>query len=619
MRPDPESQLDLIELTGRAVLSQTRRMALQADVIRLWLTPQEKGKTGARRFDATEGNSAEEQPRPRRLLALGEAAFASPKITGETGRLEVWFDEGPLPSAPQAPPEDRTSRRQSLRLPTLAPGVHGASVPRIRLVQHTPSAGQRRHDSRKTRVASGRGLAAVASEKAPPEPRRRQAAPAKGRESPPASPPKEAPRDPAENPAHVVADRIRVRAMMDGDDTDVAEVITEGRVHVTQKRREGEPPFDLKGDHLHLRNYSEVHQVIDVTGRPAHIRDRGLQVEGAKIHFDRGANLAHVDGAGVLRLPVKRGFDGKPLPDSQLLDIFWQERMRFDGETARFFAGVRTQMSGSEIRCEEMHVALDQRISFTEERDDQNGLEPKVRSVLCRDGVELKSNEYVEDRLVQRRVARGFEFTFDQEKNSIAAQGPGTLEFWRSGGAMRPGLARSTGARANKPLQADSTEWEYTRVDFAGHMDGNVERRSTTFHDDVRVVYGPVPTSTDTIDLYVELLPLYAGRMKCEELHLVQHPGEENKGGNIALAARTNAELEGRTEHGLFHGKAARLSFDQAKDLFILFGDGRRDATIWRESQIGSGRSSVEAQRMDFIPSQNEVKVDRASGAQGSG
>ena len=107
--------------------------------------------------------------------------------------------------------------------------------------------------------------------------------------------------------------------------------------------------------------------------------------------------------------------------------------------------------------------------------------------------------------------------------------------------------------------------------------------------------------------------------MRCEELNLTQSPGENGEGKYITLLARTNTELEGRTEHGLFHAKAAKVSYDQSKDLFILFGDGRRDATIWRESKPGVSSGSIPAQRMEFIPSQNQVKVHSASGGQGSG
>ena len=616
MRPDPETQLDLIELTGRAVVSQTNRMALKGEEIRLWITPESKDKKEQASASTENRSRLEEDAKPRRMQAIGDVAFASPKITGETERLEVWFEDGPLPAAPNPRAARRRESSQSRRSPArVAPGANGDSVA-VHTVQYSsrPAAGNRPQTGGANRPSRA-GLAAVGPESSK-QPERRQPTRAKAERS--AAPAKPEPKSREENPAHVVADLIRVRARVDGDETNVAEVITEGRVHVTQTRREGEAPFDLRGDRLHLRNYSEVHQVIDVKGTPAHIRDRGLQLEGPAIHFDRGDNLAEVEGAGVLRLPPsRRGFDGKPVDQPQSLDIFWRERMSFDGQIARFFAGVRTQMGGSEVRCEEMHVELEQRISFSEEQPE--AADPKVVKVICRDGVEVKSLEYLNNDIVERRVARGFEFTFDQTNNSISAQGPGTLIFWRRGRGNRPGLGRATGAKANKPLQADSSEWEYTRVDFAGQMSGNIERKSTTFHSDVRIAYGPVPGPMDVVDVESEQPPLQGGRMRCEELNLTQYPGENGLGNNIALLARTNVELEGRTEHGLFHAKAAKLSYDQAKDLFILFGDGRRDATIWRESQPGSSRGSVEAQRMEFIPSQDRLQVDRASGAQGSG
>ena len=39
---------------------------------------------------------------------------------------------------------------------------------------------------------------------------------------------------------------------------------------------------------------------MDLSGRPAHIQDRGMQLEGPAIHFDRGQNLG------------KAGIDNRP-------------------------------------------------------------------------------------------------------------------------------------------------------------------------------------------------------------------------------------------------------------------------------------------------------------------
>ena len=422
---------------------------------------------------------------------------------------------------------------------------------------------------------------------------------------------KEKPTEPdPKTPLSVTADLIRVRSLREGDKTELAEVITEGHVHVTQDHAPGDVPLDLRGERLHLWNYSESNQVVHVEGQPAHVRDRGMQIEGPDIHFDRGQNLARVDGAGLLRLPMSKDFQGKPLETPQLLDVFWQEKMEFDGEVAKFFERVRTQLNGSEMRCEEMHVTFANRVSFSDEAPQSQPTD--VKFVVCRDGVDMKSHEYEDNRLVEVRIAKGFEFTIDRSTGRITSQGPGTLMFWRRGNGKRAGLEPSSGVRANRPLATESVEWEYTRIDFAGKMQGNSNDRFTRFRDRVRVLYGPVEHSTDTFD--EDSLPKDGGWMRCHELELTQHPQKKPQKDYITMKATDNVELDGRS----FHAMAHIVTYDESKGLYVLNGDGKQDAKIWREKKMGAERDAIPAQRMEFNPALNVIKIDRASGGQGS-
>lgn len=597
MEPDPDAELDLIEFKGRSLLNQPGRMALQADIIRLWVTPDRDGG-GAGRLGREQSAGAETgEARPRRLLALGSAVFASPQIKGETERLEIWFVDGPLPAPPLV--KGGGSRQQGARRPS-----NDASAPVVRLVAFRAKRPAR---NREKPAPRGRGLAdikdpAAAGPSAPPKANRKRTATRPDRK--------------ADNPLEVLADVIRVKTMMvEGDDPQVAEVITEGRVRVKQARDDKEPPRELHGDFLHLWNYSETHQVIDLkgfNGRPAHIRDRMLQMEGADIHFDRGRNLARVDGPGVLRIPVKRGLDGKSLAAAQQIDIFWHEKMEFDGETADFYANVRTRLGTSDLRCEEMRVTLDRRISFAEESDDSQDAD--VKFVNCRDGVDVKSSEYEKNRLIQIRQARGYEVTFDHVTGAVTATGPGTLTLWRRAGAQRPGLATPVGVKANRGLQADSSEWEYSHIRFQGRMEGNANQTTTRFLDRVTIVNGPVARPPEVVE--ADPLPLNGRWMRCDALDLTQHSrgAQDNY---LEAVGHGNVELEGQTDRGLFHANAARVSYDQSKDLFTLSGDGVRDATIWRELTIGADRFPFSGQKMDFIPSSMWVQIHKGTDAQG--
>jgi hypothetical protein len=648
--PAPEAGLDLIELEGRAELKRIGQMSLEADVIGIWVT---RGTGRIDRANARRANDLEEDAiQPKKLLALKNVRFASPQIGGRTESLAVWFKEGQLPPIPviearklsqltRSPepvfkafesetepasdfqpqpgrlivrgpsPEGETERMQVYLpkkrepAPTVRQSLAAIDDSRVsprtakQPTKRTPGSGSGEAIQNRPRSKNGSSNAAV---KTAQNPRVRPIDPPADEAT--AAPPVKQ----RDKPLDVVAEQIQVLAMRDGDQTEIAEVVTEGRVHVQQDHSNGELPLDVTGDKLLLWNYGDTNQILQVYGKPAQVQDRKLQLEGPDIRFDRIANRALVTGAGVLRAPVPNGMDGKPLPEPQMLDVFWKEKMDFDGKIARFFANVRSQLNGSDMRCEEMQVTFNRRVSFADEAPREQ--DTKIQSVLCRDGVDLKTYEYEGNRLVSVGTAHGFEFKLNQLTGRVTSQGPGTLESWRLDrgrhDAQRPGK-RVDNMRAR---EVDATEWKYTRIDFDGSMRGSTKDQTTTFRDVKCVIYGSVTSSTETID--EEHLPKDGGRMRCRELTLTQVPATKDVKAHLELKATGNVALEGNSFSALAH----QVTYDESKDQYIISGDGAQNATIFRESETGGRRNSKSAQHMQFIPSQNRLSFDRVSGGE---
>lgn len=95
--------------------------------------------------------------------------------------------------------------------------------------------------------------------------------------------------------------------------------------------------------------------------------------------------------------------------------------------------------------------------------------------------------------------------------------------------------------------------------------------------------------------------------MKCDTLEVNQTPNEK-----VQLLGLGNTWLEGRG----FSGRADEVSFDEAKGLYVLRSFNRH-ATIWREKGPGV-HEPQHAQRLEFIPALNMVKVTHATSAEGS-
>lgn len=559
--PDPETGLDIIELQENATFRQpNRRTALGAELIRVWVTPLQAGSSRGKE-QRTDANMAD--VRPRRLMAWTEVALVSPQLQAECQKLDVVFHD----RGPDLPLLDSSVGQRSRR--TLQPAIK-------QVVHQTPIS-----EAGEPATQSNGGLAA----------------PRKGSE-----------------PLNVAADQITVR-MLQGDKSEppeVAEVWTDGNVTLTQQQRQGREPLSLTGERIHLQNSGENRQVVHLFGKPAHIRNGGMHLQGKQIHLKRGENLAWVDGDGLLQFPVTQSLEGQPLDQPQMLDIWWNERMVFNGQVADFDRDARAVLGDSSMLCQQMRVTLSQRLSFTEENQDTSAVD--VERIECLDGVEFQSNEYQTGTLTQIRRGKVWTFSLDQTTGKTEAKGPGQMALWRRGTGQGAALSPAQQAQANQPARTERSEWEYTRIKFNGDMLGNMHQRHTTFHDGVQVVYGPVARPMETVDPDdPDNLPRDAGQMRCNSLEVTQVPERGSQPAYVQLLGNGNAYLDGRG----FYARADQISYDQSKGLYVLRSLGNGKASIWREKTRGGGYQPFEAQRMDFIPSENYLKFDRATGGEG--
>ena len=571
---EPDTGLDVIEMERQAVVRQpTQMFGLGADFIKLWFQEIEKPESEKKKPEpADTADRGEENPfadssyLPVRLLALNDVALASPDAHGETSRLEVWFAPPATPEASVAAPQE-----QNTEVTQTAPPLQGPAAPNAT--------------------------------------------------QPPAEPPKRK-KAPEQNPfpLEVISDLIQVRIEMaaDSEELNVTDIWSEGRVEIRQEHEKGKKPLQVTGSRLRMQNKGEKQEVLHIYGEPAHIREQGMHIEGNEIHLDRDRNLAWVTGAGLLQLPVDKDMEGNALEVPTSLDIWWNDQMTFDGRTARFFGNVRSVLNDNRMRCQEMHVLLTKRLSFSEENqlDDPNRPRDErpidVYSILCSDGVEFRGYEYEKKRLVGIRHARCAHLAMNQVTGNTEASGPGWMTSWTRGNGSRAGLAPGAEATSNQPRKSREERWEYTKVEFVGKAQGNIRQRTSRFTDQVRIIYGPVDRPLAVIDpetASFDGLPKEGGIMRCSALQVTVHSREGSDKDTVELLADGNAFLEGRN----FHAQADTISYDESKELYILRSIEPRKATIWRQETLGSEFSSLEAQRMEFSPKRGKLKLDKTT------
>ena len=77
------------------------------------------------------------------------------------------------------------------------------------------------------------------------------------------------------------------------------------------------------------------------------------------------------------------------------------------------------------------------------------------------------------------------------------------------------------------------------------------------------------------------------------------------------MQAKGDVRIEGQVPaQGEFSVQADRASYEQAKDAFILEGNTRTPAKLWRRTRAGVDSPPTEARKIRYVRSTGEVKVD---------
>lgn len=565
VQPDPESGLTVIRADGRARVIQPEQTGLMADHITLWIdrdTVEQQQQAGSVRGGAAGGESGLAVQALKLALAEGNVVMAGPQFQVETSRLQATFESGVVPDEAKTHRDARQTNAEAPVEKEPDPGWFAqAQEIEVRIVQDP--------ESRNTRVAEAIATGGIRMVELEPPP---------------------APQS-------------------------------------DQKERKPHKPVSLSGSRLHLTNQGGTQQVVNLFGSPAELRQGEVRLEGQDLRLDRGANIASIVGGGLMQVPVGAGLDGEELEVPMLLDVQWQEGMTFDGQEARFLKNVLLRLNDSRLNCEEMTVGLTQRIRFADEEAPGSD-EIQIQQVQCNHGVHLEIYEWDQSRLVGIRKGELARFTLNHQTGEFYGQGPGTINDWTRKGSRRIAIAPKAVARANEPVVSDDLEWQYMNLRFSQSLKGNYKQKLVELNGRVRVLYAPVEHALETFsrdELSGESRSTpHAVWLGCDSLSITLHPrdmqtessDEEDGllGGDYAMIGGSgHCELEGQ----LFRAVADHLSFDESKNLFTLKGLGTHEASIYYQERPGADPSRFPGQTIQFIPSQQRVKLEGSSGIQG--
>jgi hypothetical protein len=392
----------------------------------------------------------------------------------------------------------------------------------------------------------------------------------------------------------------------------------------------GPPPeagLEIDGDQMQVSRAAGPDARAIVSGRPARVRGRGLDLSGPLVEFDRGRSRITVDGAGRLALPMDRGAGGLDLmgftaaapaaaPPAAggppgTLDVVWQGRMDFDGRIARFVDRVVATSGAAALKSGSLDVMFDR--PFDLGGPPRPGArQPEVVKVACGGGVHVESESTAADGGRSRDRLHARDLVVDRVTGDVTGTGPGRLTSTRLG--QQPALAPPAGppGLAVQPVSAPrpAAGLSYLGVDFQRGLRGNIHHRRMEFHQRVEAVWGPVAGWDDVLDPHAAAgLPPGVVTVSCDVLGVGQVPPATGRPKpSIEVAAGGNVLVEGES----FTGRSARLTWAEAKDLLVFEGDGRADAQLFRQLQAGAQPQSASAGKILFWRGLNRVDVEDA-------
>jgi hypothetical protein len=211
---------------------------------------------------------------------------------------------------------------------------------------------------------------------------------------------------------------------------------------------------------------------------------------------------------------------------------------------------------------------------------------------------------------------------------AISGRGPGSIRSVRLASAAASPLG-GAGPGTGGPSIGSSSKGglRFLRVDFREGLAGNFVERRGQFSGGVQVVYGPVLAWDHQLPLHSpEGVPPDSVELRCEELRVHEDPAASVRRGSatgaplgpIELVAMRSVRIDSAigAEGGGVIAEAARASYSQSADRFVLEGDGAQQlAKLWLRQNAQQDYAPVTAQRLTHYITLGRTTLDDIGGA----
>ncbi len=414
---------------------------------------------------------------------------------------------------------------------------------------------------------------------------------------------------------------MRLNVIMRGQTTVPSTLTCDGNILLREipQTAADQQPLEVRGGQLFVDQLESKtpHVVLKgahtATSQLAQLSARGVTLLTDTVEMDGHNNRMWSDGPGEATMLMDRDLQGNASPTPTPVKIHWQGGLRFDGQVITFDRDVVVASADSTMHCDRMLATFATPIKFGQHVE-QTATSP--RQIECLGQVTIENVSRDTGGLTSHDRIQLGRLTINQQTGAVFGEGPGVIRSTRYGAGLGGFGAAPTSqsqTTAPPPPGASGSKLHFLRVDFHTGLDGNLYTREVTFHDRVRAVYGPVDSWEQELDLTrPESLPPESMTLTSTVLRVNEDPlgartapNPNGAGGKpmgpLQLQAKGDVRIDGKTlAQGEFSIQADRASYDQMKDQFILEGEPRTPAKLWRRTQAGVDERPLESNRIYY-------------------
>jgi hypothetical protein len=298
----------------------------------------------------------------------------------------------------------------------------------------------------------------------------------------------------------------------------------------------------------------------------------------------------------------------RPQPPEDV-HLVWRDRFHFDGQTALIDGDVQARTATQLASGSSLEVSLKERIDLAQSTSPTDAALARLK---FDGGVTIENRTLDEhDEQIAFDTLAVRDLVIDAAAGKLTAAGPGTLVSRRLASAALPGVSSPLPMPVPMPTgpPADPSappKLNFIHIEFQGGIVGNIAQRQIEFQNQVRTIFAPIEAWDQSVsasrleDLGEKGVLLTSDRLTVLEMA----PAGQTPW--IEAYASGGAVVEGKQ----FTVQAPRIAYTSDKEKLTIEGDGFKEAELWHRAAPGEPSSYAAARKWTYWLRTGELSIE---------